>query len=100
VARRRQRVIAFVALGVALNASPDGEPVLGPFAVAIYVPVVSALAVGAYVLHRRHPGTPHGAAPARALIDAALAGLVGGPMLLLLVVTVATIRDCATGSGC
>jgi hypothetical protein len=93
-------VIAFVALGVALDASPDGEPVLGPLAVAIYAPVVVALGVGAYVLHRRAPGTPEGAAPARAVIDAGLAGLVGGPALLLVVVVVTTIRDCATGTGC
>jgi hypothetical protein len=93
-------VIAFAALGLALDASPDGEPVLGPLALAIYGPVVVVLGVGAYVLHRRAPGTPAGAATARAVIDAALAGFVGGPALLLVVVVAATIHDCATGTGC
>jgi hypothetical protein len=93
-------VIAFAALGVALDASPDGEPVFGPVAFAIYAPALVLLGIAAYALHRRAPGTPVGAAPVRAAIDAGLAGLVGGPLLLIVVVVVTTIHDCATGAGC
>jgi hypothetical protein len=93
-------VIAFAALGVALDASPEGEAVLAPVALAIYAPALVLLGVAAYALHRRAPGTPEGAAPARAVIDAGLAGLVGGPVLLIVTVVITTIHDCATGTGC
>jgi predicted permease len=76
-----------------------GERVLSLEALLRYAVVVVALALVGYALQRLAFRLAPAPARARAVVDAAIAGLLVGPVAYAVLDFVATIRDCSAG-GC
>jgi hypothetical protein len=94
-------VAACLALGVALWwHHQHGEPVLSVAALLRYAVVVAALVLLAYAVNRVAFRLAPAPARARAVVDAAIAGLLAGPVLFAVLNLVASIRDCAFETGC
>lgn len=87
--------------GWALWAFHDGaEHVLSIFVALRYLGVVAVLGAVAYVVHRFAFRVSPSDAASRAAYDAVFAGVLGGPLLYMAIVLVATVVQCSTGVGC
>lgn len=93
-------VAACVGLGVALWSFHEGsEHVLSVYALLRYAVVVLALAPLSYAVERLVFRLPPTLARTRAVVDAAIAGLLVGPVLYAVLELVETVRECSSG-GC
>jgi hypothetical protein len=93
-------VMACVGLGISLETKDVNERYLNPTSLVLYLGVVLLLAAISYAVHRALIHEPSQKARCGAVTDAALAGALTGPTLLLIVILAATIRDCSFGTGC